>query len=148
MKKYLYNCLILLFCITIFSACSVSRQADSGLPKVKILGVVVTVNTNVTTKTEEIQFSITNYRITEIILSPEFKIQKQMGEAWEELPFLEGVSIPEYAISHSNDAKPHSYILPVAKWYGYLTEGKYRLLIDVVGVEQVYSEYFMVEESD
>ena len=147
MKKYLYNCFIIIFCVMLFSACSVSRQADSGFPKIEILGIVITVDTNVTTKTEKIQFSITNYRIKDVVISPEFKIQKQVGESWEELPFLEGVSIPEYAIGQSNDWKPQSYILPVAEWYGYLSEGKYRLLIDVVGVEQVYSEHFMVEES-
>ena len=147
MKKHLYNCLIIVFCVTVFSACSVSRQADSGFPKIEISGVVVTVKTNVTTKTEKIQFSITNYRIKDVVISPEFKIQKQVGESWEEIPFLEGVSINEIAYRHPNDGKPHSYFLPVAEWFGYLSEGKYRLLIDVVGVAQVYSESFRVKEN-
>jgi len=145
MNKCFCNCFIILLCITFFSACSAGKQTDSNGSNNEIPGVAVKVDTKVTAKTDEIIFTITNYRKADITVSPAFKIQKQAGESWEVLPFLEDVSINEIAILVPNDWKPHSYILPVAAWYGSLSEGKYRLLIDIGSAEQVYSEYFLVE---
>ena len=110
-----------------------------------ILDVAVNVNTNVTTKTDEISFTIINYGTSKIGISPVYRIQKQESGVWVDLDTLDNFNIEIVQLIFC-DGKPQNCILPVAKWYGYLSEGNYRLIVDS-GSKMAFGLFSVREEN-
>lgn len=121
-RKMFFLMIVILTCTSLINACT--KKEDTPL-------VSLTINTDeITTATEKIEFAITNRGTVPFEYMPSYRIEKQTdSSSWTALAYAD--TFPGYQeVEISRPFGESHYILPVLKWYGNLSVGHYRIVLE------------------